>query len=85
MQGQGQKGKQKHITKKFDRFHNHCLELTMLAYCNKEPVKNTESLEKIPKKELNERLANFWLNAKKKNGESYRKKSALMGIRFGLQ
>ena len=25
VQGQGQKGKQKHITKKFVRFHNHCL------------------------------------------------------------
>ena len=49
-----------------------------------ERVKNTESLEKIPKKELNEHLANFWPNAKKQNGDSY-KKSALMGIRFGLQ
>ena len=47
-------------------------------------MKNTESLETIPKKELNELLANFWPNAKKKNGNSY-KKSALMGIRFGLQ
>ena len=27
---QGQKGKQKHITKKFVRLHNHCLLLTML-------------------------------------------------------
>ena len=25
VQGQGQKGKQKHTTKKFVRFHNHCL------------------------------------------------------------
>ena len=60
-----------------------------LAYCNEVkpeegPVKNKESLEKIPKNELNELLANFWPNATKKNGDSY-KKSALMGIRFGLQ
>ena len=48
-----------------------------------ERIKNTESLEKIPK-ELNELLANFWPNAKKQNGDSY-KKSALMGIRSGLQ
>ena len=47
-------------------------------------VKSTESLEIISKKELNEHLANFWPNAKKQNGDSY-KKSALMGIRFGLQ
>ena len=30
VQGQGQKGKQKHITKKFVRFHNHCLWLTLM-------------------------------------------------------
>ena len=30
VQGQGQKGKQKHITKKFVRFHDHCLQLTMV-------------------------------------------------------
>ena len=63
--------------------------VTFLAYWNEvkpedEPVKSTESLEIIPKKELNELLANFWPNAKKQNGDSY-KKSALMGIRFGLQ
>ncbi|KAK2549950.1 hypothetical protein P5673_029555, partial [Acropora cervicornis] len=63
--------------------------VTFLAYWNEvkpenERVKNTESLEKLPKKELNELLANFWPNAKKQNGDSY-KKSALMGIRFGLQ
>ena len=63
--------------------------VTFLAYWNKvkpedEPVKSTESLEIIPKKKLNELLANFWPNAKKQNGDSY-KKSALMGIRFGLQ
>ena len=59
--------------------------VTFLAYWNEdEQVKNTESLEKIPKKELNELLANFWPNAKKKNGDSC-KKSALMGTRFGLQ
>ena len=63
--------------------------VTFLAYWNEvkpedERVKNTESLEKIPKKELNELLANFWPNAKKQNGDSY-KKSALMGIPFGLQ
>jgi len=63
--------------------------VTFLAYWNEvkpedERVKNTESLEKIPKKELNELLVNFWPNAKKQNGDSY-KKSALMGIRFGLQ
>ena len=63
--------------------------VTFLAYGNEvkpedERVKNTESLEKIPKKELNELLANFWPNAKKQNEDSY-KKSALMGIRFGLQ
>ena len=60
--------------------------VTFLAYWNKvkpedERVKNTESLEKIQKKELNELLANFWPNAKKQNGDSY-KKSAVMGIRF---
>ena len=38
--------------------------VTFLTYCNEvkpeeEPVKNTESLKKIPKKELNELLANF--------------------------
>ena len=43
--------------------------VTFLAYWNEvkpedERVKNTESLEKIPKKELNELLANFWPNAK---------------------
>ena len=58
--------------------------VTFLAYWNEakpkdERVKNTESLEKIQKKELNELLANFWLNTKKQNGDSY-KKSALMGI-----
>ena len=37
-----------------------------------EPVKGTESLEIIPKKELNELLANFWPNAKKQNGDSYK-------------
>ena len=63
--------------------------VTFLAYWNEvkpedERVENTESLEKIPKKELNELLANFWPNAKKQNGDSY-KTSALMGIRFGLQ
>jgi len=59
--------------------------VTFLAYWNEdERVKNTESLEKIPKKELNELLANFWPNTKKKNGDSW-KKLALMGIRFGLQ
>ena len=62
--------------------------VTFLAYWNEvkpedERVKNTESLENIPKKELNEPLANFWPNAKKQNGDSY-KKTALMGIRFGL-
>ena len=61
--------------------------VTFVAYWNKvkpedERVKNTESLEKIPKKELNELLANFWPNTEKQNGDSY-KKSALMGIRFG--
>ena len=63
--------------------------ITFLAYWNEvkpedERVKNTESLEIIPKKELNELLANIWPNGKKQNGDSY-KKSALMGIRFGLQ
>ena len=63
--------------------------VTLLAYWNEvkakdERVKNTESLEKISKKELNKLPANFRPNAKKQNGESY-KKSALMGIRFGLQ
>ena len=29
MQGQGENGKQKHITKKFLRFHNYCIELTI--------------------------------------------------------
>ena len=63
--------------------------VTFLAYWNEvkpedERVKSTESLEIIPKKELNELLANFWPSAKKQNGDSY-KKSALVGIRFGLQ
>ena len=62
---------------------------TFLAYWNKvepdnEQVESTESLEIIPKKELNELLANFWQNAMKQNGDS-NKNSALMGIRFGLQ
>ena len=61
---------------------------TFLAFCNEvtpeEPVKNTESLEKMSKNELNELLTNFWPNARKKNGENY-KKTALMGLRFGLQ
>ena len=39
--------------------------VTFLAYWNEvkpenERVKNTESLEKLPKKKLNELLANFW-------------------------
>ena len=63
--------------------------VTFLAYWNEvkpedERVKSTESPEIIPKKELNELLAYFWPKAKKQNGDSY-KKSALMGIRFGLQ
>jgi len=58
--------------------------VTFLAYWNEvkpedERVKNTESLEKIPKKELHKLLANFWPNAMKQNGDSY-KKCALMGI-----
>ena len=62
--------------------------VTFLASWNEvkpedERVQNTESLQKIPK-ELNELLANFWPNAKKQNGDGY-KKSALMGRRFGLQ
>ena len=61
---------------------------TFLAFCNEvtpeEPVKNTESLEKMSKNELNELLTNFWPNARKKNGDNY-KKTALMGLRFGLQ
>ena len=32
VQGQGQKRKQKHITKTFVRFHNHCLQLTMSSH-----------------------------------------------------
>jgi len=48
------------------------------AYRNKvkpedEGVKNTESLKEIPKKELNELLANFWPNAMKQNEDSYKK------------
>ena len=35
----------------------------LLAEWNEVP----KSVEKIPKKELNELLANFWLNAKKQN------------------
>ena len=63
--------------------------VTFLAYWNEvkpedERVKNIESLEKIPKKELNGLLANFWPNANRQNENSC-KKSALMGIRFGLQ
>ena len=58
--------------------------VTFLAYCNEvkpedERVKNTESLEQIPKTELNGLLVNFWSNAKKQNGDSY-KESSLMGI-----
>ncbi len=42
--------------------------VTFLAYGNKvkpegERVKSTESLEIIPKKKLNELIANFWPNA----------------------
>ena len=36
VQGQGQKGKQKHITKKFVRFHNHSLQLTMVGWTQME-------------------------------------------------
>ncbi|KAK2558587.1 hypothetical protein P5673_018764, partial [Acropora cervicornis] len=50
--------------------------VTFLAYWNE--VKPEDE------RKLNELLANFWPNAKKQNGDSY-KKSALMGIRFGLQ
>ena len=63
--------------------------VTFLAYWNKvkpedERVKSKESLKMIPKKELDELLANFWPNAEKQTGDCYRK-SALVGIRFGLQ
>ena len=61
---------------------------TFLAFCNEvtpeEPVKNTDSLEKISKNELNEFLTNFWPKVRKKNGDNYNK-TTLMGLRFGLQ
>ena len=51
--------------------------VTFLAYWNEvkpedERVKNTESLEKLPKKKFNELLPNFWPNAKKQNGDTYK-------------
>ena len=63
--------------------------VTFLAYWNEvkpenEKAKKYKIAGKFPKKELNELLANFWPNTKKQNGDIY-KKSALMGIRFGLQ
>ena len=61
---------------------------TFLAFCNEvtpeEPVKKTESLEKMSKNELNKVLTNFWPKVRKKNGDNY-KKTALMGLRFSLQ
>ena len=62
---------------------------TLIAYCNEispeeSPPKDAEYLEKLSKEELNELLTAFYPNARKKNGENY-KKSALMGLRFGLQ
>ena len=59
-------------------------DVTFLAYWNKvkpqdEKARNTGQAEIIPKKELNELLENFWPNAKKQYGDSYRM-SALMGI-----
>ena len=62
---------------------------TLLAFCNEispnEPSpRNDKSLEELSSAELNELLSAFYLNARKKTGENY-KKSALMGVRFGLQ
>ena len=52
--------------------------VTFLANFNEvqpeeEPVKNTESLEKIPKKAMNELLVNFSSNAKKNNEDNEKK------------
>ncbi|CAB4045568.1 Hypothetical predicted protein, partial [Paramuricea clavata] len=62
---------------------------TLIAFCNEispeeSPPKDVEYLENLSKEELNELLTAFFPNARKKNGENY-KKSALMGLRFGLQ
>ena len=62
---------------------------TLIAFCNEispgeSPPKDVDYLEELSKEELNELLAAFYPNARKKNGENY-KKSALMGLRIGLQ
>ena len=62
---------------------------TLLAFCNeishdKSQPKDVEFLDKISKEELNEVLTLFYPNARKQDGQNY-KKTALMGLRFGLQ
>ena len=56
---------------------------TLKAFCD-ENDQITTDLEGVTKQELNELLISFYANARKKNGEHY-KKSALMSLRFGLQ
>ena len=48
VQGQGQKGKQKHITKKFVKFHNHCVWLTMakVNFYPAEPITRPHTFQK---------------------------------------
>ena len=62
---------------------------TLLAFCNKispneSSPRDDKYLEELSSEELNELLTAFYPNAWGKNGENY-KKSALMGLRFGLQ
>ena len=62
---------------------------TLIVFCNEispgdSPPKDVDYLEELSKEELNELLATFYPNARKKNGKNY-KKSAHMGLRFGLQ
>jgi hypothetical protein len=54
---------------------------TLEAFCQET---STENPEQLSKEELDNLLLKFYPNARKKNGEYY-KKSALVSIRFGLQ
>ena len=62
---------------------------TLLAFCNEispneSSPRDDKYLEELSSEELNELLTAFYPNARKKNGENY-KKSALMALRSGLQ
>ena len=57
---------------------------TFRAFSEEKHRDKTQDFDEISKKELNELLVDFYLNARKKSGGHY-KKSALSSIRFGLQ